>query len=269
MGRRYIEPPPFDLEQCYNDSTCFTPLVFILSPGSDPMDSLLKFCAAKDISMETLSLGQGQGPKAEALIAQGVVDGSCFRDCHLAVSWMTTLDRICEEFVTNASRRRGFQAVADVLPVSALPRRRAPERREDDQRTPEGPARNMISSFQNDPISDEDFFEGCARPAEWKKSLVGLAFSTPTQERRNFIRRLEHPVRFQRSGPEDFPSPAPHVPGRGWGGPAVGGASEDAGVPHRRVQLRRARHRRPRPPVPHVDPHRRERRTVPRQHHGR
>ena len=43
MGRRYIEPPPFDLEQCYNDSTCFTPLVFVLSPGSDPMDGLLKY----------------------------------------------------------------------------------------------------------------------------------------------------------------------------------------------------------------------------------
>jgi dynein heavy chain len=43
MGQRYIEPPTFDLAKVYYDSTPTTPLVFILSPGSDPMAALLKF----------------------------------------------------------------------------------------------------------------------------------------------------------------------------------------------------------------------------------
>ena len=43
MGQRYMEPPPFDLESAYRDSSSVIPLVFILSAGSDPMARLLKF----------------------------------------------------------------------------------------------------------------------------------------------------------------------------------------------------------------------------------
>jgi dynein heavy chain, axonemal len=43
MGKEFVDPPSFDLQASFNDSSTTIPLVFILSPGSDPMDNLLMF----------------------------------------------------------------------------------------------------------------------------------------------------------------------------------------------------------------------------------
>lgn len=49
--------------RCYQDSSCLTPLIFVLSPGSDPMSSLLKYADNLKVTVDSISLGQGQGPK--------------------------------------------------------------------------------------------------------------------------------------------------------------------------------------------------------------
>lgn len=43
MGERFIISPTFDLSKCYKDSTIQTPLIFVLSAGSDPVADFLKF----------------------------------------------------------------------------------------------------------------------------------------------------------------------------------------------------------------------------------
>lgn len=49
MGKEFVEPPAFDLHASYADSNPTIPLIFILSPGQDPMDNLMIF--AKEHSM--------------------------------------------------------------------------------------------------------------------------------------------------------------------------------------------------------------------------
>ena len=43
MGEKFIVAPTFDLSKCYRDSSIVTPLIFVLSSGSDPVADFLKF----------------------------------------------------------------------------------------------------------------------------------------------------------------------------------------------------------------------------------
>jgi dynein heavy chain len=43
IGPKFIEPPTFDLGSSYEDSSPKIPLIFILSPGVDPMTRYVLF----------------------------------------------------------------------------------------------------------------------------------------------------------------------------------------------------------------------------------
>jgi len=61
MGKEFIEPPPFDLQACYDDSNVTSPLIFVLSTGSDPTAAFYAFAeqAGMRSKLEGISLGQG------------------------------------------------------------------------------------------------------------------------------------------------------------------------------------------------------------------
>ena len=69
-GQKFIEPPPFDIEVTFKGSTNASPLLFVLSVGSDPMKALLGFAEKRNMSkkMSAIALGQGQGPIGERMI---------------------------------------------------------------------------------------------------------------------------------------------------------------------------------------------------------
>ena len=101
MGQKYIEPPPFDLPLSFISSTTTAPMIFILSVGTDPMKVFQEFAAEKKMSKKysALSLGQGQGPKAEKLMenAQNKGEWTLLQNAHLCISWLPTLEQLCED----------------------------------------------------------------------------------------------------------------------------------------------------------------------------
>ncbi|XP_067420874.1 dynein axonemal heavy chain 14 [Emydura macquarii macquarii] len=104
LGARYLHTGGINLKEVYEDSTATTPLIFIHSHGIDPAAHLLRL--AQEIKGSTqhvkmVSLGRGQGSKAEDLIHKAqLLSGQWvfIQNCHLAASFMPRLCTIVDSF---------------------------------------------------------------------------------------------------------------------------------------------------------------------------
>lgn len=81
LGSRYVEPPMLDLTEALADSSPGAPLIFVLSPGIDPTEPLLKLAASVHMSENCFSVALGQGQVAarlhDCLRLAPVLDGPC------------------------------------------------------------------------------------------------------------------------------------------------------------------------------------------------
>lgn len=77
LGAKYIESPPFDLEGAATDSANSIPIIFVLSPGADPIADLISLAKGRgmDQRLKIISLGQGQGKIAQKMISGGQQSG--------------------------------------------------------------------------------------------------------------------------------------------------------------------------------------------------
>jgi dynein heavy chain len=70
IGNFYLEIPTINMQEIYLSSDVKTPIIFVLSSGADPTQLVINFAKEKGVidRLQSISLGQGQGVVASAMI---------------------------------------------------------------------------------------------------------------------------------------------------------------------------------------------------------
>uniref|UniRef100_A0A1B0CUL2 Dyneins heavy chain n=2 Tax=Lutzomyia longipalpis TaxID=7200 RepID=A0A1B0CUL2_LUTLO len=191
MGPLYVRPPAFDITKSFEEANCLMPLIFILSPGADPIGALTLHAEKMGFikAFETVSMGKGQGPIAEKLIRNAQKAGTwvCLQNCHLATSWLPTLEQIWEDMDVHNTALT-FRLWLTSYPVENFPPTLLQYGVKMTNEPPTGLKQNLLRSYNSEPMNNEQFYTGC--PDKYKaftKLLYGLCFfHAVVQERRKF-----------------------------------------------------------------------------------
>eukprot|EP00960_Hanusia_phi_P050219 760078-Hanusia_phi.AAC.2 len=198
IGKHFVDVPAFDLAASFNDSSPLTPIIFVLSTGADP--TMYLFNLAKELAvferLKMISLGQGQGPIAEALIASARESGDwvCLQNCHLASSWMPELEKILESHQT-MKLHDDFRLWLSSMPSKVFPASVLQAGIKLTNEPPKGLRANMKRTYEDMSESEFLYFDEKASEDEkfepkvraWKKLLFALCFfHACVQERRKY-----------------------------------------------------------------------------------
>lgn len=173
IGSKYIVSPPFDIVKAYSESKNTTPILFILSPGADPLsiiENLAKKVGKNWVDdVKSLSLGQGQGEAARINIENGIKYNKwiILQNCHLAKSFMNDLEKLIEsiQFDETSTFRLFLTAMpSKVIPISII---------QNSIKLTNEPPRGLKQSIARSYGSfDDRFYESCSKKAKLFKRFI-------------------------------------------------------------------------------------------------
>ncbi|XP_049712146.1 dynein axonemal heavy chain 6 isoform X2 [Elephas maximus indicus] len=189
LGKQFIETPPVDLATLYQDMAFNTPLIFILSTGSDPMGAFQRFARESGYSerVQSISLGQGQGPIAEKMIKDAMKTGNWvfLQNCHLAVSWMLAMEELIKTFTDpNIVIKDTFRLFLSSMPSNTFPVTVLQNSVKVTNEPPKGLRANIRRAFTE---MTPSFFEENILGRKWRQIIFGICFfHAIIQERKKF-----------------------------------------------------------------------------------
>ena len=191
LGQSFTEIPPFDLSVSFGDSSRSKPLIFILSPGSDPLSKIEKLSKSMMVAdkMKTLSLGQGQGALAEKMISEAARNGGwvVLQNCHLLTSWLPSLTSIWEEVICGPDTHPEFRLWLTSYSSHDFPTSLLQAGIKIIVARPQGIKPNLVSFYNSDMVRDDEVYSGGKAGLTFQRLLFGLCFfHGVVEERRHY-----------------------------------------------------------------------------------
>ncbi|XP_049912492.1 dynein axonemal heavy chain 5 [Epinephelus moara] len=184
LGQQYAEGLVLDLDAMLAESDNRTPMVCLLSMGSDPTENIERLAKNKGAPCRPISMGQGQEIHARRLLANSMTDGGwlLLQNCHLGLDF---LDELLETVTaaTPESVHKGFRVwlTTDVHPKFSITFLQSSIKFTNEP--PLGMKAGLKRTFNS---VTQDQLEISNLP-QWKPLLYALAFlHTTVQERRKF-----------------------------------------------------------------------------------
>lgn len=187
LGAYFAQIPSSELEPLFEESDKKTPIVFILSQGTDPIENIMKISKDKGMidRLVMISLGQGQGVKAQDSFEKCKSSGGwlLLQNCHLSRSWLPTLETLIDNLQDDNSGHRDFRLILTSMPSEYFPVSILQNSLKITTEPSSGIKANILGVFSQIDTTSSDI----PRPEIWKKMIFGVSFfHSLTMERRKF-----------------------------------------------------------------------------------
>ena len=188
LGPRFVDPVTDTIEEVIKDSKVSTPMVYLLSAGSDPTDGILAFARRKKISSTIVSLGEGQSQLALRAMTLGSQNGGwvLLQNCHLGLDFVENVflrhfnSLLNQEGVSGSS----FRVFLTTEPHSQFPIAVLQASMKVTNEPPAGLRAGLLHSYSA--FVDQEKLERVDTP-QWRTLLFALCFMHSTiMERRKF-----------------------------------------------------------------------------------
>ncbi|XP_009867260.1 PREDICTED: dynein heavy chain 10, axonemal-like [Apaloderma vittatum] len=185
MNDKFVQPPVISFKYIFEQSTPSSPIVFILSPGSDPVSDLMKLAENMGFGGERLKLlamGQGQEKIALQMLESAAVHGEwlILQNCHLLVRWLISLEKALEKIT---DPHPDFRLWLTTEPTKGFPMGILQKSLKVVIEPPNGLKLNMRATYFKMP---QEALKQCPHPAFKSLVYVLAFFHAVVQERRKF-----------------------------------------------------------------------------------
>lgn len=161
----------------------------MLSTGSDPKSDFDSFSDEIGVkSINSISLGKGQGERAERMIKEAARPSGnggwvLLQNCHLAATWMERLEAVCEEFNFDTTHK-DFRLWLTSMPTPIFPISTLQNSVKMTIEPPTGIKANLKNTYNQ---FDDSKLGDCSKPNDYKKLCFSLSlFHAIVQERKKF-----------------------------------------------------------------------------------